>query len=62
MKPSTAYQGAETLCIHMNWMWDAMQPVLPDTYQLQRMPRQDGTAAPTGYGDPLGSRPTSTVP
>jgi hypothetical protein len=24
MCPSTAYQGAETLCIHMIWMWDAL--------------------------------------
>ena len=24
MFPSTAYQGAKSLCIHMIWMWDAV--------------------------------------
>jgi hypothetical protein len=42
-------------------MQDAMQPVLPNAHQLQRMPCRDGTAASTGYGDPLGTRSTSTV-
>ena len=39
--PSAAYQGAETLCIHIKWMWDALQAGLepqPWHYNITQAP------------------------